>query len=105
MGSAAREVPKCLGEKLRHIRLVLRKTQLEMRALLKLDEFHISYLSIWETGRREPPLSVLLKYARLVGLPTDVFIDDDINLPDDQVLLKYARRLGLIDDDIDLPDN
>jgi hypothetical protein len=31
-------------------------------------------------GRREPPLMVLLAYAKLVGISTDVLIDDKLNL-------------------------
>jgi hypothetical protein len=30
---------------------------------------------------REPPLTLLLAYARLVGTSTDVLIDDDLDLP------------------------
>jgi transcriptional regulator with XRE-family HTH domain len=93
MGSAPRVQPKRLAEKLHRIRLDLGLTQTQMRDLLELDEYHISYLSIWETGRREPPLSVLLKYARCVGVSTDVLIDDDVDLPThDQVRVKGRQR-------------
>jgi hypothetical protein len=34
-----------------------------------------------ERGEREPPLSLLLAYARLVVISTDVLIDDRLNLP------------------------
>ena len=37
-----------------------------------------AYISQYEHGRREPPLLVLLKYARLAGISTDVLIDDKI---------------------------
>jgi transcriptional regulator with XRE-family HTH domain len=38
-------------------------------------------VSGYELGKREPPLPVLLKYARLVGISTDVLIDDKLKLP------------------------
>ena len=33
-------------------------------------------------GTGEPPLPVLLLYARAVNVSTDVLIDDDLDLPD-----------------------
>jgi transcriptional regulator with XRE-family HTH domain len=41
-----------------------------------------SAISNYELGTREPPLPVLLKYARLAGISTDVLIDDDLDLPE-----------------------
>jgi transcriptional regulator with XRE-family HTH domain len=81
MGSKARPQPKYLGKKLRAIRTqTLGMSQTEMsRALgLKVD---YSAVSQYELGTREPPLPVLLKYARLAGISTDVLIDDDLKLP------------------------
>ncbi len=43
--------------------------------------FFEMYISGYETGKREPPLPVLLKYARLAGVSTDVLIDDKLKLP------------------------
>lgn len=37
-------------------------------------------ISGYERGEREPPLPVLLKYARLVGISTDLLIDDEVRL-------------------------
>ena len=48
------------------------------------DEFFRSRISAYELGNREPPLPVLLKYARLVGISTDVLIDDELDLPADR---------------------
>jgi transcriptional regulator with XRE-family HTH domain len=45
-------------------------------------EVDYSAVSNYELGTREPPLPVLLKYARLAGISTDVLIDDDLNLPE-----------------------
>jgi hypothetical protein len=40
-----------------------------------------SNISSYEIGDREPPLYVLLKYARLAGVCLDVIVDDEIHLP------------------------
>jgi transcriptional regulator with XRE-family HTH domain len=39
-------------------------------------------ISGYETGTREPPLPVLLKYAEVAGVWVDVLINDDLDLPD-----------------------
>src|ERR671932_244267 len=82
MGSAAREKPKRLAEKLLQIRLSLGLSQDGMLERLEDEEkFFGSRISAFETGAREPSLPVLLKYARLVGISTDVLIDDELDLP------------------------
>lgn len=45
------------------------------------DEFGRDYISKYERGVLEPPLHVLLRYARLAGFSTDVLIDDELDLP------------------------
>mgnify|MGYP003577207977 CR=1 FL=1 len=81
MGLKARPKPERLAEKLLQIRLSLGLSQDGMLARLELDTTHFrSAISGYELGR-EPPLPVLLKYARCVGVSTDVLIDDEINLP------------------------
>lgn len=53
-----------------------------MLARLGLDESHFrSAVSGYELGMREPPLPVLLTYARVAGVCVDVLIDDELNLP------------------------
>jgi len=82
MGGAARIRPKHLADKLRRIRLALGLSQTEM--LIRLGgEGKISYhrISNYELGTGEPPLPILLSYARLVGISTDVLIDDKLELP------------------------
>jgi transcriptional regulator with XRE-family HTH domain len=82
MGSRARPRPERLAEKLLQIRLALDVSQDGMLARLELDESHFrSAISGYELGTREPPLQILLKYARLVGISTDVLIDDELDLP------------------------
>jgi hypothetical protein len=39
-------------------------------------------ISAFELGTREPPLPLILKYARVAGISTDVLIDDELDLPD-----------------------
>jgi transcriptional regulator with XRE-family HTH domain len=80
MGHSPRPRPARLGEKLLTIRQRLGLSQTAMCKALEL-EVDYSAVSNYELGTREPPLPVLLKYARLVGISTDVLIDDDLNLP------------------------
>lgn len=82
MGNA-RPKPERLAEKLRQVRLSLGLSQTEL--LRRLDAEHLlvySQISEFETGRREPSLLVLLRYARLACVPTEVLIDDELNLPE-----------------------
>ena len=82
MGGAARIRPKRLPEKLRQIRLALGLSQTEMLKRLGYED-KIAYhrISNYELGTGEPPLPVLLAYARLAGVSTDVLIDDESDLP------------------------
>lgn len=81
MGRAKRLRPKKLGEKLRLIRTVaLEYSQIEMAKALGFPSVHPTNISGYETGKREPPYPVLLKYARLVGCSTDALIDDKLSL-------------------------
>jgi transcriptional regulator with XRE-family HTH domain len=74
--------PQRLGEKLRDIRLALGLSQSEMLKRLGLeDELWYTQISSYELGRRDPPLMILLKYARVARVSTDVLIDDEMDLP------------------------
>jgi transcriptional regulator with XRE-family HTH domain len=78
----ARFRTKRLGEKLRQIRDALGLSQSEMlRRLGFEDELWYTQVSAYETGRREPPLIILLEYARAANVSTDVLIDDKLDLP------------------------
>jgi transcriptional regulator with XRE-family HTH domain len=82
MGRKARLRPKRLAEKLRYIRLALGFSQTEMlRGLGYEDTVHYSRISEYELGKNEPPLPVLLAYARAANVSTDVLIDDKLDLP------------------------
>ena len=72
-----------LADKLLQIRLSLELSQSEMLRRLDAEDL-ITYhqISGYETGRREPPLLILLKYARVAGVSTGVLIDDELDLPE-----------------------
>ena len=80
MGRSAREKPRKLGKKLKHIRVVeLGLSQTEMAEALGL-KINYSAVGQYERGTREPTLPILLKYARLVGVSTDILIDDKLEI-------------------------
>ena len=83
MGRAHRSRPKRLGGKLLLIRTRLDLTQPELIKRLKVkgERLYPSGISLYEQGKREPSLPVLLSYARLAGISTDVLIDDKLDLP------------------------
>lgn len=82
MGKAKRSRPVSLAEKLIMIRATLNLSQNELLNRLGLtEEFGRNYISAFELGTREPPLPVLLEYARAANVYVDVLIDDDLDLP------------------------
>ena len=83
MGITTRPKPRRLPEKLLHIRLALGLSQNEMLRHLGLGEGYFrSSISGYELGTREPPLPILLKYARAAEVYVDALIDDSIDLPE-----------------------
>ena len=96
MGTYPRLRQERLPEKLRTIRDALGLSQTEMLKRLGVEELIDAYrISEFETGKREPPLLVLLRYARVAGVYLEEIIDDELNLP---VKLpnkaKYSRKLN-----------
>jgi transcriptional regulator with XRE-family HTH domain len=82
MGRSARPKPKRLPEKLLAIRLALGLSQNEMLLRLGLREkLQRAAVSGYELGNIEPPLPVILQYARAANISTDFLIDDDLDLP------------------------
>jgi transcriptional regulator with XRE-family HTH domain len=72
-----------LPEKLLQIRLTLNLSQNELiRELDLTDKIYQSNVSGYELGEREPPLPILLRYARLAGVYLDVLVDDALDLPE-----------------------
>jgi transcriptional regulator with XRE-family HTH domain len=83
MGRVRRNKPRNLAKKLHKIRVdLLGLSQSEMARALGL-EVHYAAVSNYELGTREPDLMVVLKYARLTGIPMEVLVDDNLNLPKD----------------------
>ena len=82
MGRSRRNKPQRLSEKLLTIRKRLKMSQSEMAIALEL-KVNYSAISNFELGTREPDLIVILRYARLAGVPVEALIDDHVNLPDE----------------------
>ncbi|HEX8070835.1 MAG TPA: helix-turn-helix transcriptional regulator [Pyrinomonadaceae bacterium] len=72
-----------MAAKLLQIRTKLDLTQDGMLARLNYHKspLYASQISDFEQGKREPPLLVLLQYSRVAGVPVEVLIDDELNLP------------------------
>jgi transcriptional regulator with XRE-family HTH domain len=82
MGTRARHKPERLAGKLVQIRAALGLSQNEMIRRLGAEEIiKQNSVSEYELGKREPPLRILLAYARVAGISTDVLIDDELDLP------------------------
>lgn len=83
MGVRARPRPERLAEKLRAIRDALGLSQTQMVKSLEAEEMIVpGQISEFETGKREPSLLIILRYARAANVSTDVLIDDDLDLPE-----------------------
>lgn len=79
----ARQRAERLPEKLRQVRIALGLSQPQMLKHLGAEEMVLyNRISDYERGDREPPLPILLSYARVAGVPTEVLIDDALDLPD-----------------------
>ncbi len=84
MGKGARPKLERLAGKLRQIREALGLSQSEMLNRLDVADF-ITYhrISDYELGKNEPPLMILLQYARVANVHAEVLIDDELDLPND----------------------
>jgi transcriptional regulator with XRE-family HTH domain len=80
MARGARLKPDRLAEKLVQLRATLGLSQNELIRELGV-ELTQNRISEYETGKGEPPLPVLLRYARAAGVCVEVLIDDDLDLP------------------------
>ena len=96
MGRASRQArhyPQRLGEKLRKIRTSLDLSQNGMLKRLGDPEGLLgTSISAYERGLREPPLLVLLEYARVARVCVEVLIDDEEDLPDSLPRAHKHRR-------------
>jgi len=82
MGRAARLRCAHLAKKLREVRAALDLSQNELIKRMGLEDIiYQSNVSGYESGEREPPLPILLSYARIAGVCMDTLVDDSIDLP------------------------
>jgi transcriptional regulator with XRE-family HTH domain len=82
MGTKPRIKPERLAEKLRRVREALGLSQSEMWRHLGLEDLIVfKQISTYELGKREPPLPILLAYARAAGVCMDTLVDDGLDLP------------------------
>ena len=83
MGRSRRPRPTHLAAKLRQIRITLRLTQQQMFERLGETKtpLYRGHIGEYETGSREPPMLVVLRYARISGVPMEVLVDDELELP------------------------
>lgn len=82
MGRAKRmdkHAPKRLGEKLLRIRESFGESQTAfLERLGNPEAITQKSISGYELGQREPPLLILLKYARLAKVTIDLLVDDEV---------------------------
>jgi transcriptional regulator with XRE-family HTH domain len=97
----ARPKPEHLADKLRQIRDALGISQSDLHRLLGVDDFiPFRKISDYELGKREPPLVVLLEYARVAGIHMEALVSDKLELPrklpgdvkQETINRKYARK-------------
>jgi transcriptional regulator with XRE-family HTH domain len=91
--------PKRLPSKLLQIRLALGLSQGEMSRRLGGDDTERAYISKYERGVLEPPLEILLEYARSIsttgrGEFLEALIDDSIDLPE-HLPAKPSKKIGI----------
>src|SRR5215212_7724214 len=81
MGSA-RPRPTRLAEKLLQIRYGLGLSQKKMVKIMGVeDQIDYTNISKYELNKNEPPLMILLAYARLAQVHLEEIVDDDLDLP------------------------
>lgn len=82
MGRSNRKKPDRLAEKLLAIRKQLKLSQTGLKEKLESQDYPIykGDISNYELGKSEPPLVILLRYARIANIPVDVLIDDELDL-------------------------
>ena len=77
----SRPRPKHLAKKLLQIRRSLGVSQGELVRQLGVQALiEHTTISKYELNKNEPPLAILLAYARLAGIPVERIIDDELEL-------------------------
>lgn len=83
MGKTPRMKPRRLPEKLRQIRERLGLSQNGLIHQLGFEGVLVqASISGYESGTREPPLPVLLRYSEISGVWLNSIVDDSVDLPD-----------------------
>jgi transcriptional regulator with XRE-family HTH domain len=78
----ARQRQDRLGEKLRHIRFTLDLSQAALHKTLGVEkEITYNRISDYELNKLDPPLIVLIEYARVAGVHLELIADDRLDLP------------------------
>jgi len=77
--SRKRPYPLNLARKLTQVRLDLGLSQGQIANQVGVKDR--ASISGYERGEREPPLPVLLAYARLARIPMERLVDDELDLP------------------------
>jgi transcriptional regulator with XRE-family HTH domain len=54
------------------------------------------HISEFESGRREPSLLFLLAVARLAGVPMEILVDDELDVPNNLAESSKHERAGVI---------
>jgi transcriptional regulator with XRE-family HTH domain len=81
MGSA-RPRPRRLAEKLLQIRFSLGLSQKKMVKFLGVEgQINYTNISKYELNKNEPPLEILLAYARAARVHLEEIVDDKLDLP------------------------
>src|ERR1044072_5369342 len=79
---SARPRPRRLAEKLLQIRQGLHLSQTELLNRMDVgDMIRYTNISKYELDKNEPPLMVLLAYARVARVHLEEIVDDEIDLP------------------------
>ena len=83
MGRSRRPRPVCLAIKLLQIRRSLGLTQQQMLERLNYGQspLVVGHISQFEQDKREPPLPLLLRYARVARINLETLVDDELDLP------------------------
>ena len=77
----SRPRPKHLAKKLLQIRRSLGVSQGELVKQLGVHALiHYTNVSKYELDKNEPPLAILLAYARIAEIPVEQIIDDEFEL-------------------------
>ena len=91
-----RPTPRHLPAKLRAVRNNFGVSQYRLAGSLQVGR---TRLSEWEWGRRMPNWSVLIRYAKLAGVPLEFIVNDEVDLA------YFKRRLaGDKDGEINQPE-